>query len=78
MSMSEDYDYDYNDGVYCGGQPHDDIRKDDWINKNGTSIAIGSMLDSHLLNAYKKTGDKRLFKEMVVRLFEQRVARMTV
>ena len=74
MSMSEDYDY--GDIGFCSNfEPHDAIRKNDWITKDGTSIAIGSMIDSHLLNAYKKTGDERLFKEMVVRLFEQRVAR---
>jgi hypothetical protein len=77
MSMSEDYDYliDETDFKYYS---HNDIRTDEWTMKNKSTIAIGSMIDSHLLNAYKKTGDKRLFKEMVVRLFEQRVARMTV
>jgi len=75
--MSEDYDYliDETEFKYYN---YDDIRLEEWRMKNKSTIAIGYMIDSHLLNAYKKTGDKRLFKEMVVRLFEQRVAKMTV
>jgi hypothetical protein len=75
MSMSEDYDYFFHDTEYHN---HNDLRLEEWTMRNKSTIAIGSMIDSHLLNAYKKTGDERLFKEMVVRLFEQRVARMTV
>lgn len=73
MSMSEDYDFLIHETEYYN---HNDIRTDDWTMRNGSTVAIGSMIDSHLLNAYKKTGDERLFKEMVVRLFEQRVRKM--
>ena len=55
---------------------HDeDIRKDTWVTKDGKSVDIGDMTDKHLLNSYKLSGDERLFAEMVVRLFEVRVAR---
>jgi len=34
---------------------------------------IKDMADSHLLNAYKLSGDEYLFAEMVVRLFEAKL-----
>ena len=40
-----------------------------WTTKDGKTILISRMEDSHLMNAYMKTRDKDLFKEMVVRLF---------
>lgn len=39
-----------------------------------TTIYVWLHWDDHLLNAYKRSGDKELFAEMVVRLFEQKVA----
>jgi len=67
------YDPDDHNGLFIN---HDkQIRKDGWLQKNGDSIDIGDMTDRHLLNAYKLSGDERLFAEMVVRLFEVRVAK---
>ena len=47
------------------------IRNDKWKTKNNDFLRIGDMDSTHLLRAYKKTRDERLFKEMVVRLFEK-------
>lgn len=52
---------------------HKDVKASLWMQKNGEQIAIGDMTDRHLLNAYKMSGSEDLFKEMVVRLFEQKV-----
>ena len=66
------YDPDDHNGGFIN---HDqEIRKDGWLQNNGESIDIGDMTDKHLLNAYKLSGDERLFAEMVVRLFEVRVS----
>lgn len=76
MSDSTD-DVDWwipSDWVYEPRINHSEIRNTDWVMKNGETIEIGKMSDTHLLNAYKKIGDEDLFKEMVVRLFESRVA----
>jgi hypothetical protein len=54
---------------------HATVRDSFWITKDGSKVTIGSMSDKHLLNAYKKFGDERLFREMMVRLFETRVDR---
>ena len=43
-----------------------------WITKDGKELRIKKMTDNHLLNAYKKTSDDKLFEEMVLRLFEDR------
>ncbi len=72
MSWAEDEGYDAYSRGYEEWINHSCIRKSLWKTKQGGSIQIGSMDDSHLLNAYKKTGDDALFKEMVVRLFEAR------
>jgi hypothetical protein len=44
-----------------------------WTTKDGNEMLISSMGDNHLMNAYMKTRDKDLFKEMVVRLFNSRL-----
>ena len=54
-------------------KPHAEIRLSYWTTKDGEDILIGAMTDRHLLNAYKMSGDERVFKEMVVRLFESYV-----
>lgn len=52
---------------------HEDVRKRVWITAQGERIPVGKMTDMHILNAYKKTGNDDLLREMVVRLFEHRM-----
>ena len=63
-----DYGYELTDSIQ-----HKDIRASKWNCKDGTQIAIGDMTDRHLLNAFKMFRSENLFREMVVRLFEQKI-----
>jgi len=49
------------------------FRTEVWITKDGRRISIRDMGDSHLFNAYKRSQDSLLFREMVLRLFEEKL-----
>jgi 4-hydroxyphenylpyruvate dioxygenase-like putative hemolysin len=50
------------------------FRTEVWTTKDGREIAIKDMEDSHLFNAYKQSQDGLLFREMVLRLFENKLS----
>lgn len=52
---------------------YNQIKEDSWRQKNGEFIKIGTMGDEHLYNAFKMSGDERLFVEMTIRLFRNRL-----
>jgi len=48
-----------------------------WTTKDGREIAIKDMDDRHLFNAYRHSQEELLFREMVLRLFENRIKENT-
>jgi len=53
------------------------FRAEVWATKDGRQIAIRDMEDSHVLNAYRLSQDRLLLREMVLRLFENRIKENT-
>jgi hypothetical protein len=49
------------------------FRAEVWTTKDGRGIPITDMDDKHLFNAYKYSQSSLLFREMVLRLFEERL-----
>jgi hypothetical protein len=49
------------------------FRTEMWETKDGRQIAIKDMDDKHLINAYRYSQNNLLFREMVLRLFEERL-----
>jgi hypothetical protein len=58
-------------GISMGIPDNQNIVSNRWMTKDGTSICISDMPDSHLYNAYKKFDDERLAREMLLRLFKK-------
>jgi hypothetical protein len=52
------------------------FRTETWKTKDGRQIAIKDMEDSHLFNAYKHSQSGLLFREMVLRLFEEKMRKV--
>ena len=76
--MSDSYD-DYELGIQLAEHAWEikkarhTFRTDVWTTKDGREIAIKDMDDRHLFNAYRHSQDELLFREMVLRLFENRI-----
>ena len=53
------------------------FRTEVWTTKDGRQIDIRDMDDKHLFNAYRHSQEKLLLREMVLRLFENRIKENT-
>ena len=54
-------------------EARNNFRTEVWTTKNGQEILIKDMEDSHVFNAYRHSQDGLLFREMVLRLFEDKI-----
>jgi hypothetical protein len=58
-------------------QARANFRTELWTAKDGRQMPIREMDDSHLFNAYRYSQNGLLFREMVLRLFEDRFKEKT-
>jgi predicted transcriptional regulator len=70
MSYAEENGYDIGEGDWSKSSVKE-LRENLWITKEGEKIMIKNLDNRHLFNAYMKSGNETLFKEMVIRLFEK-------
>jgi hypothetical protein len=66
-------DASYVEQIWEDREARRNFRTEVWRTRDGREIAIRDMDDSHLLNAYRHSQSGLLFREMVLRLFEERV-----
>ena len=66
-------DASYAEQIWEDREARRNFRTEVWRTKDGREIAIRDMDDSHLLNAYRHSQSGLLFREMVLRLFEERM-----
>jgi hypothetical protein len=59
--------------IYEDREARRNFRTEVWTTKDGRGIPITDMDDKHLFNAYKYSQSSLLFREMVLRLFEERM-----
>jgi uncharacterized protein YjhX (UPF0386 family) len=56
-------------------EARNNFRTEVWTTKDGREIDIKDMEDGHVFNAYRYSQDGLLFREMVLRLFEDKIKR---
>ena len=66
MSWAEDNEIDIYDP---DDFDPDELGEDEWLTRDDEFIKISDMTNQHLYYAYKLTNDKRLQREMMLRLF---------
>ena len=49
----------------------DELGDDEWLTRNDEVIKISDMTNQHLYNAYRLTGNDRLQREVLLRLFKK-------
>jgi hypothetical protein len=65
MGWVEDNNFDGYETYY---EP-DELEDDEWLTREGKAIKIADMTNQHLYNAFNLTGNERLQREMVLRLY---------
>lgn len=64
--------FDVSDTSYSSGR---EIRENALhTTRDGITMRVCDMSDSHLYNAYMSFADKKLLREMVIRLFEKKIS----